>query len=173
MDANNGGITGSIDLSPRGSDEVIDLTGHVHHLPCCVKFTGTSSVSHYFKPRNTGVEVDGLIVEEAFFRGRKLQGTTVSMPETYAGFVLGKKNPGKGKAQKILGKGEAFESEWNSNSWEMLAKCRNMTFWNHDSLPSQDDASMRSFHWFAVSKALHEPVSAEDLASAPFSQEQN
>ncbi|GAB4829526.1 hypothetical protein Ancab_019199 [Ancistrocladus abbreviatus] len=172
------GSTGNINLSPSprggGEDEVIDLTGHVNYLPCCVKFTGPASVSHYFKPKPTGVEVDGMIVEEAFFRGRKLQGTTIPVPEGYSGFILGKKNdkanktpdqgPDKGKASVNL--------DGNSNDWEMLAKYRTISFWNHDSLPSKDDACLRSFHWFAVSKALHEPVNAEDLEISSITKEQ-
>lgn len=31
------------------------------------------------------VEVDGLSVNEAYFRGRKLQGTTVPLPQGYSG----------------------------------------------------------------------------------------
>ena len=32
-----------------------------------------------------GVEVEGLRVEEAYFRGRKLQGTTISLPQGFSG----------------------------------------------------------------------------------------
>lgn len=38
--------------------------------------------------------------------------------------------------------------------WETDAKFQAMTFWNHDILPSQDDAYVRSFHWLAVSRAV-------------------
>ena len=31
------------------------------------------------------VEVDGLSVNEAYFRGRKLQGTTMPLPQGYSG----------------------------------------------------------------------------------------
>lgn len=102
-------------------------------------------------------------MEEAFFRGRNLQGVTVPLPQGYSGFILGKRNSNKGNT-KTAGKGKAPESSNSSeNNWEMLATCGNMTFWNHDSLPSQDDPSMRLFHCFAVAKALHEPVSTEEL----------
>lgn len=157
----------SVDLS-RDSAAVVDLTGKVHQLPCCIKYDGPTSVSHYFKPKpagkvyecttdictdqNTwmlqshecttdevhwaeqwmlqsyectidavhwaermnayalgactllwlccfrlwssewiqsfnciGMEVDGLKVEEAYFRGRKLHGTTIAVPEGYSG----------------------------------------------------------------------------------------
>lgn len=32
-----------------------------------------------------GVEVDGVKVEEAFFRGRKLQGAALTLPDGYRG----------------------------------------------------------------------------------------
>ncbi|KAG8489500.1 hypothetical protein CXB51_017507 [Gossypium anomalum] len=63
---------------------------------------------------NVGIEIDGLPVKEAHFRGRKLQGTTISLPNGYAGFVLAKNNSGKRKACDV--------SEGNSNDWEMKAK---------------------------------------------------
>ncbi|CAI9090497.1 OLC1v1025278C1 [Oldenlandia corymbosa var. corymbosa] len=139
----------------RNGESVPDLTGKVHQLPCCIKYDGPTSVAHYFKPKDTGVEIDGLRIEEAYFRGRKLQGTTIPLPQGYSGFVLRKET-----------------SAENAKCWEMNAKFQNLSVWNHDGLPSHDDAFMRSFHWFAVSKALHQPASAEDLESILFCMEQ-
>jgi hypothetical protein len=34
-----------------------------------------------------GVEVEGVKMEEAFFRGRKLQGTTLALPDGYRGYI--------------------------------------------------------------------------------------
>ncbi|XP_010276154.1 PREDICTED: uncharacterized protein C12B10.15c [Nelumbo nucifera] len=148
------GILGSIDL--RSSESVVDLTGQVHQLPCCIKHDGPCPVSQYFKPHKTGVEVEGLAVEEACFRGRKLQGATIPLPEGYCGYVLGKKkNPEKSNTS------EAHEG----NCWKVAAKFQNIKYWNHDSLPSGNDAFMRCFHWFAVANALHKPVTCDDLAS--------
>ncbi|KAJ6889182.1 exocyst complex component EXO84C-like [Populus alba x Populus x berolinensis] len=104
------------------------------------------------------VEVEEMKVEEAHFRGRKLQGATLPIPDGYSGFVIGKKSPGKRKASDM--------SEQNSNTWEITAKFENITYWNHDSLPSKVDAFVRSLHWLSVAEALHKPAAAEDLASA-------
>ncbi|KAL9242661.1 hypothetical protein vseg_016643 [Gypsophila vaccaria] len=154
------GSTGTINLTCA-----TDLSNNkVHHLPCCVKYTGPTPVSHYFHPKPSGIEVDGMQVEEAFFRGRKLQGVSVPLPQGYSGFILGKK---KSSNNKTSGRCDASEtSNGGENSWETLAKCSNMTFWNHDNLPSQDDASLRLFHLFAVAKALHEPLSTEDIQNS-------
>lgn len=62
------------------------------------------------------------------------------------GFVLGKKNLGKRKVSDM--------SEANSNCWETKARFDKLTYWNHDTYPSKDDAFIRSFHWFSVAKAV-------------------
>uniref|UniRef100_A0A1D1Y2V9 Ribonuclease H2 subunit C n=1 Tax=Anthurium amnicola TaxID=1678845 RepID=A0A1D1Y2V9_9ARAE len=151
------GITGTIDLGRRsgGASFPSDLTGQVHLLPCCVKHDGPGPVSHYFKPKQTGIMSDGLSVEEAFFRGRKLQGATIPLPDGYCGYVLSKEGN--------LGIGGDLEG--NPDRWVSRAEFRSMTYWNHDSLPSQDDPLVRCFHWFSVANALHKPVTREDLAS--------
>ncbi|WRX26565.1 Ribonuclease H2 [Theobroma cacao] len=125
-----------------------------------------SSVESFesFASASMGMEIDGLAVEEAHFRGRKLQGTTISIPNGYSGFVLGKNNSGKRKACNV--------SEGSLNSWQMKAKFDKLTYWNHDSPPSKDDAFLRSFHWFAVAEALHKPVKAEDLTAASIALEE-
>ncbi|KAL2524468.1 Ribonuclease H2 [Abeliophyllum distichum] len=144
----------TVNLSWKG-EAVADLTGKVHQLPCCIKYDGPTSVSDYFKPKSSGMEVDGLTLEETYFRGRKLHGTAVPLPDGYSGFILGKKSS------------EKKTNTETSDCWEANAKFQNVTVWNHDSLPSNDDAFLRTFHWFAVAKALHQPVNVEDLESVP------
>lgn len=67
--------------------EVEDLSGRVHQLPCCVKYDGAApAVSHYFKPKPSGAHLDdGSQLQEAHFRGRLLQGTTLPLPHPYSG----------------------------------------------------------------------------------------
>ncbi|XP_057417802.1 uncharacterized protein C12B10.15c [Lotus japonicus] len=139
-----------IELKRDGTE---DLTDRVHQLPCCVKHDGSAPVSHYFKPKPTGVGDEGLPLQEAHFRGRLLQGTTLQLPHGYSGFVLGKKT-------------SPHAEEESSHSWETYAKFDNITYWNHDYLPSQNDDFSRAFHWLTVANALHNPVTPEELASA-------
>ncbi|KAL4579581.1 hypothetical protein LXL04_015734 [Taraxacum kok-saghyz] len=80
--------TGIINLAGVNSSSAVDLTDQIHQLPCCIKYDGPSPVSHYFKPKPTGIEVDGVNVKDAYFRGRKLQGTTVAFPDGYSGIDL-------------------------------------------------------------------------------------
>ncbi|KAG6398154.1 hypothetical protein SASPL_139609 [Salvia splendens] len=158
----------AVDLSRGGA--AADLTGKVHQLPCCIKHDGPTPVSHYIKPKPTAqrfdasiveMEVDGLKVEEAHFRGRKLHGTTVALPRGYSGFILGKKGHDQGN------------NGTNSQCWETAATFEDITIWTHDAIPSKDDAFLRAFHWFTAANAdslcklqLHQTVTAEDLESA-------
>ncbi|KAJ6339380.1 hypothetical protein OIU77_007361 [Salix suchowensis] len=162
LDANSkAGTIGAI--NQKISETVPNLTGKVHLLPCCIKYDGPSAVSHYFKPKPTGVEMEGMKVEEACFRGRKLQGARLPIPNGYSGFVIRKQSPGKRKASEMS----------EDNTWEVAAKFENITYWNQDSLPSKDDAFVRSLHLLSVAEALHKPVTAEDLASASIDMEKN
>ncbi|KAF5742355.1 hypothetical protein HS088_TW09G00400 [Tripterygium wilfordii] len=109
---------------------------------------------------HVGMEVEGLQVGEAYFRGRKLQGATIPLPHGYSGFVIerGLGSHGKRKASDM--------SVEDPKCWHVNAKFENITYWNHDSLPSENDSFLRAFHWFAVAEALHKPITTEDLASA-------
>ncbi|KAH1089022.1 hypothetical protein J1N35_003417 [Gossypium stocksii] len=107
-----------------------------------------------------GMEIDGLAVEEAHFRGRKLQGTTISLPNGYAGIFLL-----EGRLMDFCNLCSCEVSEGNSNNWEMKAKFDKLTYWNHDTPPPKDDPFLRSFHWFTVAEALHKQVKPEDLAT--------
>ena len=137
-------------------DGIEDLSGRVHQLPCCIKHDGPAEVSQYFKPNPTGVVgEDGLPSQQAHFRGRLLQGTTLHLPNNYSGFVLGKKTTSK-------------KSDESSNLWETNATFHDITYWNHDDVPSNNDDFFRAFHWLTVAKALHSPVTPEDLESSSF-----
>ncbi|KAJ4891968.1 hypothetical protein Rs2_31716 [Raphanus sativus] len=155
-------LMGTIDLSAAASDEtsIADLSGQVHQVPCCIRFDGPSQVSNYFKPKSSEVEVDGVRAEEAHFRGRKLQGATISLPTGYSGFVLG-----QASNKNANGKRKASSDTEENPCWEAKAKFDKVTYWNHDSLPSKDDTILRSFHWFSISEALHKPVTVEDLVA--------
>ncbi|KAK1303974.1 hypothetical protein QJS10_CPB11g01661 [Acorus calamus] len=140
-----------------------DIGGKALLVNCCVNCTGARPCSIYKTGRETETceLVDEMVVKEAFFRGRKLQGTTVSIPDGYCGFVLGKKLKGPKSGDSL-----------DSNDWEARARFGNLTYYNHDDVPSNEDALPRCFHWFAIVDALHRPVIAEDLASTSIAQEQ-
>ena len=57
-----------------------------------------------------------------------------------AGFVLSKSSPPT--------------SDENSHSWDTKATFQDITYWNHDYSPSQNDELFRAFHWLTVAKAV-------------------
>ncbi|XP_077216470.1 uncharacterized protein LOC143851030 isoform X2 [Tasmannia lanceolata] len=77
-------ISGRIDLCTEKT--IPDLTGQIHQLPCCIKHDGPSDVSHCLFLL-LGFIVEGFEVEEASFRGRKLQGASIPLPEGYCGLM--------------------------------------------------------------------------------------
>lgn len=42
----------------------------------------------------------------------------------------------------------------NLDCWETNATFQNVTIWNHDAMPSKDDAFVRAFHWFTAANAV-------------------
>lgn len=61
--------------------------------------------------------------------------------------------------------GYVLEKKWNGGNssetpeegvsqWVSCAEFGNLTYWNHDSLPSPDDPLVRCFHWFSVASAV-------------------
>ncbi|CAN6237256.1 unnamed protein product [Urochloa humidicola] len=150
-------VTATVDLSPAAAD-----LGGAHLLPCGIRQNGCAPVSDYFKPRSTGVEVEGVKVEEAFFRGRKLQGATLALPDGYRGYVLEKKSGGK----------DTHNSDEVSN-FVSRAEFQNITYWNHDTMPSAEDSLPRCFHWLTVANTMHKPVTAEELANMSTMQNQD
>uniref|UniRef100_A0A0D9VCN5 Uncharacterized protein n=1 Tax=Leersia perrieri TaxID=77586 RepID=A0A0D9VCN5_9ORYZ len=152
------GVTAAVDLSPAASD-----LRRVHLLPCGIKQNGAAAVFDYFKPKDTGVEVDGVRVEEAFFRGRKLQGATIALPDGYRGYILDKRSGGKGM-QNLEGEVTNFKSR---------AEFQDITYWNHDTTPSAEDSLPRCFHFLTVANAMHKPVTAEEMANMSAMQNQS
>ncbi|WVZ77742.1 hypothetical protein U9M48_025569 [Paspalum notatum var. saurae] len=152
------GATATVDLSPVAAD-----LGGAHLLPCGIRQNGAAPVSDYFKPRSTGVEVEGVKVEEAFFRGRKLQGATLAFPDGYRGYVLEKKSGGN----------DTHNSYGEVSNFVSRAEFQNITYWNHDTTPSAEDSLPRCFHWLTVANAMHKPVTAEDLANMSAMQNQD
>ncbi|XP_062223979.1 uncharacterized protein LOC133922606 isoform X1 [Phragmites australis] len=144
------GVTATVDLSPAAAD-----LGGVHLLPCGIRLNGGAPVSDYFKPRSTGVEVEGVRMEEAFFRGRKLQGATLALPDGYRGYVLEKKS----------GEKDTHNLDDEVSNFVSRAEFQNITYWNHDTAPSAEDSLPRCFHWLTIANAMHKPVTAEELAN--------
>lgn len=73
--------------TPRLPSEAV-----VHHIPCSIKHDGVAKVSTYFVPeRNTSAEDSSSSSSSqltAYFRGRKLDGTSITLPSKVTGLIL-------------------------------------------------------------------------------------
>lgn len=135
----------------------------MHLLPCGTNYSGGAAVEDYFKIKAAGTNEDGIEMKEAAFRGRKLMGSTLLLPDGFCGFVLKKDiglNPENGNISKVKSSDkEAFDV------WEADSRFGKFTYWNHDTLPSKADHIRSVMEWLPVSAALHKEVTADDVAA--------
>ncbi|CAM9256258.1 unnamed protein product [Choristocarpus tenellus] len=83
----------------------------------------------------------------AFFRGRKLMGRTVDLPEGIHGVVL--------REHKCpAGVREANEDV--TSFWAAETSFEKMTVWGHDEMPKETTVD-RCLAWMVVSKSVHDP----------------
>ena len=83
------------------------------------------------------------------YQGRLLRGKTVALPADVAGFVLRQDN------LKIGGKQQA------QNYATVTGTFKEMTYWNHDTPPSERDYVPQAMRWFEVARKVHAPLPLE------------
>ena len=110
--------------------------------------------------------IDGTL--EAYFRGRKLKGREVKVPEGYTGAILSKASPGNEAGEKVtkrLGRdGEEFGEEENEEGEEKegegeelleVASFDKIVLWGHESLVEGDDAFVKGVEeWIGFAEAV-------------------
>ncbi|XP_002969243.2 ribonuclease H2 subunit C isoform X2 [Selaginella moellendorffii] len=121
----------------------------LHHLPCSIAHNGPANVSAYFGSKSTGAKADGMEIQEAAFRGRRLLGSTLPLPQNHRGFVLEK----------------APSNPDDPDEWVVRSEFREITYWNHDTMPSFCDSLPRCIDWLNISASIHKPVTADQVAS--------
>ncbi|GBG63949.1 hypothetical protein CBR_g39953 [Chara braunii] len=161
-------------------------TQAVHSLPCSIQFNGPASVSKYLVPKETDMIIDGLQVKEAAFRGRKLLGTTIPLPNGYGGIVLS--NVSAAGSSSVSSSSSAAASYTSatcsnrlpssassvarrkkgvdSNAWQTDCAFDRLTYWNHDVPPTSGDAIKRALDWLVLADAIHSPVQPEEVEAA-------
>ncbi|KAH9574481.1 hypothetical protein CY35_01G060000 [Sphagnum magellanicum] len=154
------GCVGVIRESLGGSDPYSENAMHL--LPCCINYTGPAEVSTYFKPTEMGLNEEGIEMKKAAFRGRRLMGSTLTIPDGYQGFVMNKEphqSSGRRKGTDSCSKTQEYDE------WEAKSAFQQLTYWNHDTLPSSADPLHLCFDWLPLSAAIHGSVSAEEVAA--------
>lgn len=96
--------------------------------------------NNYIKPTENGVL-------KCSFRGYPLLGKTVQFPKEYTALVLH----------------ESIKpaTEKDDRKFYIVGQFSQMTFWNWDKAPSDNDSISQALQWIDVAKALHDPVIEE------------
>eukprot|EP00271_Cylindrocystis_brebissonii_P013442 TRINITY_DN33274_c0_g1_i1.p1 TRINITY_DN33274_c0_g1~~TRINITY_DN33274_c0_g1_i1.p1 ORF type:complete len:215 (-),score=29.98 TRINITY_DN33274_c0_g1_i1:86-730(-) len=172
----------------------------VHLLPCCIQHNDAAPVDEFFRPKDSDLSVEGNAVKEASFRGRKLVGAALALPEGFSGLVFAKmpseglrdgENGGaasgpngrvgkrgrrrvEADSSNLDGSGERDGSgQTPVDSWRAEAAFGEMKFWQRDSCPTPMALPRRCLEWLQVSKEMHSPVSTEAVESQLQEMEKN
>lgn len=99
-------------------------------------------------PSNVGATPETVL--QSTFRGRRLKGRKIELPEDYVGVVLKQ--------------GRATHSDEQHKTWEPLLKFDAFTYWNMDQLPSKNDPVVQVSRWDGGASSPVGGVSASVLS---------
>lgn len=146
-------------------------------LPCSIKHNGpVNAESRYWSPSK---EDDG--TSTAYFRGRKLRGRNIKVPEGYQGVVLEKTDrslPQDGAT--IADRLRRMEEEQDDEDMEVdlekptevkmmdpKAKFDGIVVWGHEMVPEDDDVYLKGVQeWIAFAEAVRAPTHGHCLLIA-------
>ncbi|EOO03832.1 putative dna replication licensing factor mcm6 protein [Phaeoacremonium minimum UCRPA7] len=132
-----------------------------HLLPCRIHHSGpVEPIQTYWAPQ----EQDGQ--KTAYFRGRKLHGKTVRLPEGYRGVVMERKEPAEPNAARpeepeVIDVDAAEEPDMGS--LETKAEFDELVVWGHEATADASaDPYVRSVEeWLTVAEQIHSYVAAD------------
>lgn len=126
-------------------------------LPCRIHHDGPVEASpRYWAPETAK---DGK--PEAYFRGRKLRGRDIHVPQGYRGVIV--KEAGKEKtASQSTDKGYLEEEEGEEQEevavLNEVGSFDRVVIWNHESMVDGDDAFVKGLdEWVVFAEAMHAP----------------
>ncbi|KAI8321198.1 hypothetical protein GQ54DRAFT_298149 [Martensiomyces pterosporus] len=120
-------------------------------LPCSIKHDGPAKTSAYFL-----VSQQGDTTYEASFRGRRLCGRSVTLPDNYTGHVVLESVT----SQEAQDTG-AFEVDSpapppaEQRELRSVGQFSSLVVWEHDRVPLDDDEFTSSLEWIDVAKSIH------------------
>ena len=132
----------------------------IHVLPCHVAYDGPSKVSQCFKPR---IDPADQTISTGSFRGRKLRGRTIPLPNNYSGIkLIGVAysghvfRPGDSSTRFDQRKYGDEEDEVETTNWDGGERFDSITVWEHQALPeSKEDHWIRGIEeWITISDAV-------------------
>ncbi|KAI7224948.1 hypothetical protein KC330_g9218 [Hortaea werneckii] len=149
---------------------------HPNILPCSIHHSGPIKVSkRYWSPKiATNTPHDhGSKIQTAHFRGRKLQGRRIRLPEGYIGMILQKTDNEEEVKQQKGDEATAENAEEAGEDGNMLPSATPvrmletkgtfdaLTIWGHEHAPlgQEDDEFARGIgEWIGFAEAIHNPA---------------
>lgn len=127
-------------------------------LPCRIHHEGPVDASpRYWAPERAK---DGNL--ESYFRGRKLRGQELDLPQGYRGVIV--KEVGKETCLQNRDKGELDGEEGEEEQEEAtllkeVGSFEKIVVWNHESMVNGDDAFVKGVsEWIDFAEAMHAPA---------------
>ncbi|KAI8172472.1 hypothetical protein K4K48_013229 [Colletotrichum sp. SAR 10_66] len=134
-------------------------------LPCRIHHDGPIGEvdSSFWNPTKTD---DGKNV--AYFRGRKLHGTTVKLPEKYRGVVMEKSDKIENRQSEVEEEVEEEEPLVEVGAMDVKAEFDEMVIWGHEaSAEAASDPYVRSIEeWLTVADQIHSYASSDNKNGA-------
>ncbi len=117
----------------------------LQYIPASVDFNGKEEVDVYFT-NFIRTKTDGAGLE-ATLRGRPLDGEALRLPDGHEAVVM----------QAVGGGGISEDGHEDSQrSYRAVKKTTEITYWNYDKAPSDDDQFKKALHWMKLAKVMHE-----------------
>jgi len=127
-------------------------------LPCTIKHNGPiSAAQRYWNPT---LEADG--TSTAYFRGRKLQGRKIALPEGYQGAVLQKTEKQVGAPALPDEDGMVEDAvQVETNIMEQQGSFEEIMVWGHEAVPADDDVYVKGMQeWIGFAEAVSPSLAA-------------
>ncbi|EED21965.1 conserved hypothetical protein [Talaromyces stipitatus ATCC 10500] len=136
--------------APKSSNSKEALTGNCtpNILPCRIHYDGPIDTS---KRHWHAINDEKEDKQTAYFRGRKLQGRTVQLPEAYQGVVAFPTDRMVPAANR-----EGAVPEEPVKILESQATFDQFVVWGHENLPAADDTFVKGVNeWIKLAEAMH------------------
>ncbi|KAK2034541.1 ribonuclease H1/H2 small subunit [Colletotrichum zoysiae] len=152
-------------LSIRSNESDEKSKAVANLLPCRIHHDGPIGDANAFW--NPVQSEDGKPL--AYFRGRKLHGTTVKLPEQYRGVVVERSDKVETQQLEDEGEGEGAQGDLvELGTMDVKAEFDEMVIWGHESsAEAASDPYVRSIEeWLTVAQSIHSYPSPETKNSA-------
>ncbi|TLD37747.1 ribonuclease H1 small subunit [Venturia nashicola] len=136
-------------------------------LPCKINHDGPVNASErYWKPETSA---DGS--SSAYFRGRKLEGKSIKLPDGYRGAVLKTTNnvlPVETSQDGDEDEDEDEDVSMETKEIEQLASFDEVMVWGHEATPASDDAYSKGLgEWVSFAEAMHSAADQNESVPNP------